>query len=134
MQAQALSSRMNMNRPIPVQRLVTDISDSISFITFCTLVYIIFLEAQVNTQQYGGRPFGVGLLIAGIDVNSFLLFYVLIFSRKLGLICLNSHPQASSMITSQCLLVLVVKVPVHIWKNMLMNLKAVRTYCFFELI
>ena len=28
MQAQALSSRMNMNRPIPVQRLVTDISDS----------------------------------------------------------------------------------------------------------
>lgn len=29
MQAQALGSRMNMNRPIPVQRLVTDISDSI---------------------------------------------------------------------------------------------------------
>lgn len=28
MQAQSLSSRMNMNRPIPVQRLVTDISDS----------------------------------------------------------------------------------------------------------
>ena len=28
MQAQALGSRMNMNRPIPVQRLVTDISDS----------------------------------------------------------------------------------------------------------
>lgn len=31
MQAQALSSRMNMNRPIPVQRLVTDISDSKAF-------------------------------------------------------------------------------------------------------
>lgn len=28
MQAKALSSRMNMNRPIPVQRLVADISDS----------------------------------------------------------------------------------------------------------
>jgi 20S proteasome alpha/beta subunit len=26
------------------------------------------LEAQVNTQQYGGRPFGVGFLVAGIDV------------------------------------------------------------------
>lgn len=40
MQAMALSSRMNMNRPIPVQRLVTDISDSIyrmslSFILLC---------------------------------------------------------------------------------------------------
>lgn len=30
MQAQALSSRMNMNRPIPLQRLVTDISDSMA--------------------------------------------------------------------------------------------------------
>ena len=30
---------------------------------------IIFIGAQVNTQQYGGRPFGVGLLIAGIDVK-----------------------------------------------------------------
>lgn len=29
----------------------------------------IVVEAQVNTQQYGGRPFGVGLLIAGVDVK-----------------------------------------------------------------
>ncbi len=28
MQAQALSSRMNMDRPIPIHRLVSDISDS----------------------------------------------------------------------------------------------------------
>ena len=53
MQAQALASRMNMNRAIPVQRLVVDISD----------------KAQANTQEYGGRPFGVGLLIAGCDVS-----------------------------------------------------------------
>jgi len=53
MQAQALASRMNMNRAIPVQRLVMDISD----------------KAQANTQEYGGRPFGVGLLIAGCDVS-----------------------------------------------------------------
>ena len=53
MQAQALGSRMNMNRAIPVHRLITDISD----------------KAQVQTQQYGGRPFGVGLLIAGCDVK-----------------------------------------------------------------
>lgn len=51
MQAQASASRMDMGRPIPVQRLVTDISD----------------KAQANTQGYGGRPFGVGLLVAGYD-------------------------------------------------------------------
>ena len=53
MQGQALASRMNMNRPIPVQRLVHDISD----------------RAQRNTQSYGGRPFGVGMLVGGIDVS-----------------------------------------------------------------
>ncbi len=52
MQAAALSSRMNMDRAIPIQRLVADISD----------------KAQMNTIQAGGRPFGVGLLIAGYDV------------------------------------------------------------------
>lgn len=54
MQGQALASRMNMNRSIPVQRLVLDISD----------------RAQINTQQYGGRPFGVGMLVAGYDVRA----------------------------------------------------------------
>lgn len=51
MQAQALSSRMNMDRAIPVQRLVRDVSD----------------KAQSFTQGYGERPFGVGLLMAGYD-------------------------------------------------------------------
>ncbi len=58
MQGQALASRMNMNRPVPVQRLVSDISD----------------KAQVNTQEYGGRPFGVGLLVAGFDEAGAHLF------------------------------------------------------------
>jgi 20S proteasome subunit alpha 6 len=78
MQAQALSSRMNMNRPIPVQRLVTDISDSKA--NEIEVLLNFFLEAQVNTQQYGGRPFGVGLLIAGIDVKFINnLYFNLIF-------------------------------------------------------
>lgn len=51
MQAQALSSRMNMDRALPVQRLVRDICD----------------KAQSFTQGYGERPFGVGLLVAGHD-------------------------------------------------------------------
>ncbi len=58
MQAQALGSRMNMDRPIPVQRLVGDIAD----------------KAQQNTQGYGGRPFGVGLLVAGYDETGAHLF------------------------------------------------------------
>jgi len=29
-------------------------------------------ESQVLTQRYGRRPFGVGLLVAGYDVCSFL--------------------------------------------------------------
>jgi len=68
MQSMALGSRMNMNRAIPVQRLVADISDS----TFYELIfdmYFLLVEAQVNTHQFGGRPFGVGLLIAGFDVH-----------------------------------------------------------------
>jgi 20S proteasome alpha/beta subunit len=28
-----------------------------------------FIEAQVNTQQYGRRPYGVGLLVIGHDVR-----------------------------------------------------------------
>jgi 20S proteasome alpha/beta subunit len=27
------------------------------------------VEAQVNTQKYGFRPYGVGLLVAGYDVS-----------------------------------------------------------------
>lgn len=51
MQAQALASRMQMGRAIPVQRLVGDISE----------------KAQKNTLGYGSRPFGVGFLVAGYD-------------------------------------------------------------------
>lgn len=54
MRGRALASRLNMDRAIPVSRLVLDIAD----------------RAQATTQQYGGRPFGVGMLVAGIDVNT----------------------------------------------------------------
>lgn len=33
-----------------------------------------FAELQANTQIYGRRPFGVGLVIAGYDVSSYLVF------------------------------------------------------------
>lgn len=51
MRSQSLAMRINMDREIPVERLVTLISN----------------KAQKSTQYYGGRPFGVGLLVAGYD-------------------------------------------------------------------
>ncbi|TFL05538.1 20S proteasome subunit [Pterulicium gracile] len=51
MRQQAMSSKMTFNRPIPVNRLVSSIAD----------------KAQVNTQEYGRRPYGVGFLVVGQD-------------------------------------------------------------------
>lgn len=51
MKQQCLGSKMTYGRPMAVQRIVTQIGD----------------RAQVNTQQYGKRPYGVGLLVAGVD-------------------------------------------------------------------
>ncbi|KAI9669816.1 MAG: hypothetical protein M1817_004557 [Caeruleum heppii] len=51
MKQQSLASKMTYGRPIPVERIVSQIGD----------------RAQTNTQQYGKRPYGVGLLVAGVD-------------------------------------------------------------------
>ncbi|KAI9843031.1 MAG: hypothetical protein M1837_006662 [Sclerophora amabilis] len=58
MKQQSLASKMSYGRPIPVERIVTQIGD----------------RAQTNTQQYGKRPYGVGLLVAGIDEAGTHLF------------------------------------------------------------
>jgi len=51
MRQQSMSSRLIFNRPVPVNRLVAAIAD----------------KAQVNTQEYGRRPYGVGFLVIGQD-------------------------------------------------------------------
>jgi 20S proteasome subunit alpha 6 len=51
MRTECLRSRFVYNRPLPVQRLVSSVGD----------------KAQVNTQRYGSRPYGVGLLVVGYD-------------------------------------------------------------------
>ncbi|KAJ3242696.1 Proteasome subunit alpha 1 [Chytriomyces hyalinus] len=51
MRGEAMRSRMVFNRALPVQRIAASLGD----------------KAQVNTQRYGRRPYGVGLLIAGFD-------------------------------------------------------------------
>lgn len=39
------------------------------FFIFIYVYLTVLLEAQVNTQQYGRRPYGVGLLVIGHDVS-----------------------------------------------------------------
>ena len=51
MRQQAMRSKTLFRRPIPVSRIVQLIGD----------------KAQDNTQSYGRRPYGVGLLVAGVD-------------------------------------------------------------------
>lgn len=51
MKQQSLSSRLSYGRAIPVERIVNMIGD----------------RAQTSTQHYGKRPYGVGLLVAGVD-------------------------------------------------------------------
>ncbi|OJD17542.1 hypothetical protein AJ78_02355 [Emergomyces pasteurianus Ep9510] len=51
MKQQSLASKMTYGRPIPLERIVNQVGD----------------RAQTNTQHYGKRPYGVGLLVAGID-------------------------------------------------------------------
>ncbi len=51
MRTECLNSRYAFDTPLPVSRLVGMIGN----------------KSQVNTQRYGRRPFGVGLLVAGFD-------------------------------------------------------------------
>ncbi|WFD31940.1 proteasome endopeptidase complex [Malassezia sp. CBS 17886] len=47
----ALSSRLNFHRALPLSRLMSSLAD----------------RAQLNTMQYGKRPYGVGFLVIGVD-------------------------------------------------------------------
>lgn len=58
MRQQSLASRLNLARPIPLSQIVGQIAS----------------RAQSNTQQYGRRPYGVGLLVAGADLSGCHLY------------------------------------------------------------
>ncbi|KAK9465186.1 nucleophile aminohydrolase [Lipomyces arxii] len=58
MRQQAMSSKMIYDRPIPISRIASAIGD----------------KAQRNTQVYGRRPYGVGLLVIGSDETGPHLF------------------------------------------------------------
>jgi len=78
MRQQAMASKMVFNRPVPVNRLVSAIANSASFLSLFFSSHGMltrknskkkrhFPEAQVNTQEYGRRPYGVGFLVVGLD-------------------------------------------------------------------
>ncbi|PNS21489.1 hypothetical protein CAC42_1268 [Sphaceloma murrayae] len=58
MRQQSLSSRLTYDRPILLSEITSRIGD----------------RAQSSTQNYGRRPYGVGLLIAGVDALGVHLF------------------------------------------------------------
>jgi 20S proteasome subunit alpha 6 len=58
MKQQCLGHRLTYGRDMPVR----------------TLVEMIGSKAQINTQHYGKRPYGVGLLVAGVDEHGPHLF------------------------------------------------------------
>ncbi|KEQ99199.1 hypothetical protein AUEXF2481DRAFT_62441 [Aureobasidium subglaciale EXF-2481] len=58
MKSQSLSSRLTYGRPILLSEITSRVAD----------------RAQTNTQQYGRRPYGVGLLVAGVDAKGPHLF------------------------------------------------------------
>jgi len=53
MQSECLSYRWEHKEPLPMVQLMATVAD----------------KMQINTQRYGRRPFGVGLLVAGYDEN-----------------------------------------------------------------
>ncbi len=114
MRTQAMRSRMTYDRPIPIGRLVGSVSD----------------KAQITTQRYGNRPYGVGLIVAGHDVSEEPGFNAMtddVFNfqpphRKLVLICMNSLLQETITITMPFLLEHVLSQPRRTWKNTLNRL------------
>lgn len=58
MKQQSLASRLNLDRPIPLSHIMSQIAS----------------RAQTNTQHYGRRPYGVGLLVAGVDSSGTHLY------------------------------------------------------------
>ncbi|KAJ3272618.1 Proteasome subunit alpha 1 [Terramyces sp. JEL0728] len=58
MRTLTMRSRMVYNRLLPITRIVSAVGD----------------KAQINTQRYGRRPYGVGLLVIGVDENGPRLF------------------------------------------------------------
>jgi hypothetical protein len=101
-------------------------------------MYCYDTEKQECTQSYVRRPYGVGLLVAGVDVRilygyEYLYKRILIskwINRKKGLIYTKLVRLVSSMNTEGLQLVLVLNLLVHTWKNTMNHLAIVSSFLF----
>lgn len=83
MRSECMQERMVYNRNMPISRIASLIGESNQ---------ILIVEAQINTQRYGQRPYGVGLIIIGCDVQFSLN------SRNLVPVFLNVHRLETTLI------------------------------------
>ena len=58
MRNESLNYKMTFGSNQPLNRLLGKVADSF---------FLFILESQVKTQRASKRPYGVGLLIAGVD-------------------------------------------------------------------
>ncbi|OLL23075.1 putative proteasome subunit alpha type-6 [Neolecta irregularis DAH-3] len=111
MRTQSMSSKMIYDRPIPIIRIADTLAE----------------KAQRRTQLYGQRPYGVGLLLIGCDVRSFVCDRreSLLDTRRLGRIYSSSNPQAKCLNTELLPLEQDPNLHEHIWKEMSIVLRTV---------
>jgi len=72
MRTECINHQYGFDKPMPVTRLMDHVSNSKKNIYFY-LLFLFILECQVPTQRYGRRPFGIGFLMAGFDVDDLFL-------------------------------------------------------------
>ena len=72
MRSECLNHKFVYGRNLPIARLVNQVADSKQLCAVCCGSRILtphFAEAQIGTQRSGKRPYGVGLLVIGMDVS-----------------------------------------------------------------
>ena len=111
MRVECLNAKFAYSTQLPISRLVASVGSSekyFSFLFFWGQTFFTFLELHNPTMFYGGRPYGVGLLVAGYDVRNIYLFTVFVLgilcTRIRGLISIKRVLQRTIMTARQWLL------------------------------
>lgn len=63
MRTECMEHEFIYGRKMPVEMLIRQVADS------CVSTYLLWLEEHFCTLTYDRRPYGVGLLVAGVDVS-----------------------------------------------------------------
>lgn len=62
MRTECMEHEFIYGRKMPVEMLIRQVADS------CIITCLLWLEEHFCTLTYDRRPYGVGLLVAGVDV------------------------------------------------------------------